>query len=98
MILPFSSPNLKKLVLQSAIGVSVVVVWVGYGDLLLEAERVEEEEAQRGEEGYLECQVEKAQRGYLECQVEVEEERLGRIPEKREREMGRGVQPIRGGP
>ena len=85
MILPFSSPNLKKLVLQSAIGVSVVGVWVGYGDLLLEAERVEEEEeeeAQRGEEGY------------LECQVEVEEERLGRIPERREREMGRGVQPI----
>ena len=26
--------------------------------------------------------------------MEVEEERLGRIPERREREMGRGVQPI----
>ena len=46
MILPFSSPNLKKLVLQSAIGVSEVGVWVGvrYRNLLLEVERVEEEE------------------------------------------------------
>ena len=50
MILPFSSPNLKKLVLQSAIGVSVVGVWVGvskYGNLLLEVERVKEEEERR---------------------------------------------------